>query len=605
MNSYKLQPHAKSSLQRITTTSSDFNQFRRKGYLFVDKTALINDLIRESRVFLSRPRRFGKSLLLSTIAELFTNGVKNFEGLAIHDMWQRDRYPVVELSFFGLSDPETFESDLCERLRGAFAMAGFGDALDTAPQIDNIVDLTGYLDYLRGQQEIVLLIDECDFPLSSQLYDPVAFKKNKEILNLFDAWLRDINDVKFLMLTGIARYQDSSMFSGQTITDISMKTRYADLLGYTQEEVESYFADHIKEAAARLKISTDELCHKLAAFYKGFCFNEDAQGRLYCPLSINEFFKKVVRNTDQVPKFGYYWMESSNSSPALRTFLEHAQLKSDFLDQVQASGVELTQAEISNASGYGGLNYKALLVQTGYLSIDSIKNPAQVYKGWRMCCCKFPNLEVEQRCVKIFLLYLTGVSVESWLSSWFRQTEERLKDSFLKQDMEQVVVALNTFLRAIRADLWSNATEVAYCTFINWCLLSSLSYLAQQKDFNYKGSSALEFELGQAHYVIVSKLVVPSNGQEQGQVQEQDSEGLRLLADKAQQQVYERGYGSNAQVSAEQQRLGLALVVSAESRQIEYWRYFDGNCVIAEGSVELSSMENPPQPDDAANEVRD
>ena len=95
----------------------------------------------------------------------------------------------------------------------------------------------------------------------------MAFEKNKEILKLFDAWLRDINDVKFLMLTGIARYQDSSMFSGQTITDISMETRFADLLGYTQEEVEYYFADHIKEAAARLKISTDELCHKLAAFY--------------------------------------------------------------------------------------------------------------------------------------------------------------------------------------------------------------------------------------------------------------------------------------------------------------------------------------------------
>ena len=99
MDSYKLQPDAKSQLQPITTVLSEFNQFRRKGYLFVDKTALINDLIYESRVFLSRPRRFGKSLLLSTIAELFTNGVKNFEGLAIHDMWQRDRYPVVELSF--------------------------------------------------------------------------------------------------------------------------------------------------------------------------------------------------------------------------------------------------------------------------------------------------------------------------------------------------------------------------------------------------------------------------------------------------------------------------------------------------------------------------
>ena len=226
-----------------------------------------------------------------------------------------------------------------------------------------------------------------------------------------------------------------------------------------------------------------------------------------------------------------------------------------------------------------------------------------------MCCCKFPNLEVEQRCVKIFLLYLTGVSVESWSSSWFRQTEERLKEAFLQQDMEQVVVALNTFLRAIREDLWSNATEFAYRTFIEWCLLSSLSYLAQQKDFNHKGSSALEFDEGQAHYVIVSKLVVPSNGQEQGQEQEQeqeqDSEGLRLLADQFQQQVYERGYGSNAQIGAEQQRLGLALVISSESRQIEYWRYFDTNGVIAEGSVEPISLKNPPQLADAANEARD
>ena len=607
MDSYKLQPDAKSQLQPITTVLSEFNQFRRKGYLFVDKTALINDLIYESRVFLSRPRRFGKSLLLSTIAELFTNGVKNFEGLAIHDMWQRDRYPVVELSFFGLSDPETFESHLCSRLRTAFAMAGFGAAFEIGSQINTIFALTGRLDYLLGQQDIVLLIDECDFPLSSQLYNPVAFEKNKAILNKFYAWLRNHNNLKFLMLTGIARYQDSSLFCGQTITDVSMKTRYADLLGYTQEEVEYYFAEHIKEAAARLKISTDELCHKLAAFYRGFCFDKDGQGRLYCPLSINEFFDQLAGSTEQVPKFGYFWMESSNSSPALRTFLEHAQLKSDFLHQVQGSGVELTQAEISNANGYSGLNYKALLVQTGYLSIDCIQNPAQVYKGWRMCCCKFPNLEVEQRCVKIFLLYLTGVDVESWSSSWFRQTEARLKEAFLQQDMEQVVVALNTFLRAIREDLWSNATEFAYRTFIEWCLLSSLRYLVQQKDLNHKGSAALEFDVGSSHYVIVSKLVVPSNGQEQGQEQEQeqDSEGLRLFADQFQQQVYERGYGSNAQIGAEQQRLGLALVISSESRQIEYWRYFDTNGVIAEGSVEPISLKNPPQLADAANEARD
>ena len=461
-----MQLHAKSQLQPITTTLSKFNQIRREGFLLVDKTARINDLIRESRVFLSRPRRFGKSLLLSTIAELFTNGVKNFEGLAIHDLWQQDRYPVINISFFGLSDPETLERLLCKRLYGAFARSGCGVAFDSTLQISSLADLIEYLEYFRGQQEIVLLIDEWDFPLSSNLNDRVAFEKNKEILNQFYAWIRDIDNLKFFMVTGIARYRDTSLFTGQTVKDISMKTRFADLLGYTQAEVEIYFAEYIKEAAERLKISKAELCHKLAAFYKGFCFDEDAQGRLYCPLSINEFFDQLADPTEQFPKFGYYWMESSNSSPALRTFLEHANLKSDFLDQVQGSGVELTQAEISNANGYRGLNFEALLVQTGYLSIDSIKDATLASMDERTCCCKFPNLEVEQRCVKIFLLYLTGVDVESWSSSWFRQTEERLKEAFLQQDMEQVVVALNTFLRAIREDLWSNATEFAYRTFI-------------------------------------------------------------------------------------------------------------------------------------------
>lgn len=605
MDSYKLQPHAKSQLQPITTVLSEFNRFREEGFLLVDKTALINDLIDEGRVFLSRPRRFGKSLLLSTIAELYTNGVKNFEGFAIHDSWQQDRYPVVDLSFFGLSDPETLESHLCSRLRTAFAMAGFGAAFEIGSQINTIFALSGRLDYLLGQQDIVLLIDECDFPLSSQLYNPVAFEKNKAILNKFYAWLRNHNNIEFLMLTGIARYQDSSLFCGQTITDISMDPRYADLLGYTQEEVEYYFADHIKEAAARFKISTDELCHKLAAFYKGFCFNEDAQGRLYCPLSINEFFDQFADPTLQIPQFGYYWFESSNSSPALHNFLNHANLKSDFLDQVQGSGVELSQAAISNACGYRGLDFEALLVQTGYLSIDRIKNPAEASMDDRICCCKFPNTEVELPCINIFLKYFTGVDVASWKTPWFRQNKERLKEAFLQQDMEQVVVALNTFLRAIREDLWSNATEFAYRTFIEWCLLSSLRYLVQQKDLNHKGSAALEFDVGSSHYVIVSKLVVPSNGQEQGQGQVQDSEGLRLLADETQKQVYERVYGSNAQNGAEQQCLGLALVVSAENRQIEYWRYFDTNGVIAEGSVEPISLENPSQPAVLANEARD
>ena len=116
----------KSDLTPITTSLADFRLIRQRQYLFVDKTAHICKLLNEDKVFLSRPRRFGKSLLLSTIQDLFTNGTKNFEGLAIHDLWHRPCRPVISLSFFGLSYPQTFEQDLCSILRDAFSLAGFG-----------------------------------------------------------------------------------------------------------------------------------------------------------------------------------------------------------------------------------------------------------------------------------------------------------------------------------------------------------------------------------------------------------------------------------------------------------------------------------------------
>ena len=598
-----MKPYDKSPLQDITTTSSDFNEIRDEGFLLVDKTARINDLIRESRIFLSRPRRFGKSLLLSTINELFTNGVKNFEGLAIHDVWQQERYPVVKLSFFGLSDPTTLERKLCDRLRESFAGAGFDAAFDIAPQSNTISALTTRLNYLRGQQKIVLLIDEWDFPLSSHLNDRAAFEKNKEILNQFYAWIRDLANIKFLLVTGITRYQETSLFTGQTVTDISMDPRFADLLGYTQDEVEDYFAEHIKEAAARLKISTDELCHKLAVYYDGFCFDYKAKLRLYCPISINKFFKQVVDTPAEVPTFGYYWMESSNTAQALRTFLARVRLKSDFIDQVQGSGVKLSQTDISSANSYESINFKALLVQTGYLSIDSIKNPDEVSQDDRICCCKFPNLEVKQRYVNILLRYLTGAYEKSSQSSWFTENAERLKAALLQQNMEQVVVALNLFLRALPYDVWSNAPEMFYRTCIAWSLICSLRDDVQQETQNNKGRSDLEFNAGNYHYVVELKRFVPNQGQEKDR--EQVRGDLRLLADKAQQQVYERGYGFNAQVGVELPRLGLALVVSTESRQIEYWRYFNGDGVIAEGMVEPISMKNPPQLDAPDTKVQD
>ena len=581
MDTYQLPRWQQSDLPPITTSLSDFMLIRENQYLFVDKTAYICGLFRKNKVFLSRPRRFGKSLLLSTIQELFTNGTQNFEGLAIHDLWYRPCRPVISLSFFGLNSFETFEDWLCNRLRTAFVRAGFVDARSINAK--NFMELSSELEILKGNTSIVMLIDECDFPLSACLNDREVFDSNKKILRMFYAWLRSLGNIEFLMFTGIGRYQDTSMFTGQDINDISLDPSFANLLGYTQEELESYFAPHISAAASLLKISEEQLLDTLKRQYDGFCFDRDASTSVYNPISINNFFQQVVEKPESVPVFGAYWMNSSNAAPVLRTFLDRNKPSLAFLDDVKDSGIELNQSDFNNACTFDELNFPALLTQTGYLTIKEVINNSQV-DTVRSYSCSFPNQEIEQAYVDIFFRYITQSSY-SGDDNWIRKATQNLLKAFFQKDIAQAVNVINVFLCAIPYDLWTNAKEATYRTYISWCLQLSVTNKVRSETLNNRGRSDLEFTFNDCIYIIELKRLP----------QQKDPKNAVKLADVAQQQVYDRGYGFNDQVEGDTKRYGLALVIAERSRQIEYWRYFDGTHVIAENAVAPISMENPPE----------
>ena len=581
MDTYQLPRWQQSDLPPITTSLSDFMLIRENQYLFVDKTAYICGLFRKNKVFLSRPRRFGKSLLLSTIQELFTNGTQNFEGLAIHDLWHRPCRPVISLTLFGLNSPETFEDWLCYRLRTAFVKAGFVDARSINAK--NFMELSSELEILKGNTSIVMLIDECDFPLSACLNDREVFDSNKKILRMFYAWLRSLGNIEFLMFTGIGRYQDTSMFTGQDINDISLDPSFAYLLGYTQEELESYFAPHISAAASLLKISEEQLLDTLKRQYDGFCFDRDASTSVYNPISINNFFQQVVEKPESVPVFGAYWMNSSNAAPVLRTFLDRKKPSLAFLDDVKDSGIELNQSDLNNACTFDELNFPALLTQTGYLTIKEVINNSQV-DTVRSYSCSFPNQEIEQAYVDIFFRYITQSSY-SGDDNWIRKATQNLLKAFFQKDIAQVVNVINVFLCAIPYDLWTNAKEATYRTYICWCLQLSVTNKVRSETLNNRGRSDLEFTFNDCTYIIELKRLP----------QQKDPKNAVKLADVAQQQVYDRGYGFNDQVEGDTKRYGLALVIAERSRQIEYWRYFDGTHVIAENAVAPISMENPPE----------
>ena len=307
-----LPPQEPSSQQlpHIVTGLSKYTDFAANDALFVDKTALLQDLVDEKFVFLSRPRRFGKSILISMLTELFTNGTKNFEGKAIYQRWHEKTYPVLNLSFLDMSDPDTFEADLCNALRNAFYDAGFHEAYDFIPDCNDFKILSGRLvrQVLKGQQ-VVLLIDEWDDPLSSNLNKRGNFEKITAMLRHFYKWVRESHAFWFLLVTGIGRYQNTSFFTGEYITDISMDPYYASLVGYTQEELQQYFAPFITRSAWLNHISEAEILEQIKLYYDGFCFDQNGLVKVYSPWSINSFFSQLEEYPDRIPCFDSYWME--------------------------------------------------------------------------------------------------------------------------------------------------------------------------------------------------------------------------------------------------------------------------------------------------------
>ena len=311
-------------LQAITIGNSDFKDVIDSGTLFVDKTAHLAKLAQFKKVFLTRPRRFGKTLMLSTLQELFSHGAKDnhyFDGLAVQSLWSDPNcYPVINLSFFGLSNPKTFEFELCEHLRTACELAGFDDVSSINPNLSKISQLLGRLNIIIAGTKIVVLIDDWDYPLSANLNNFNDYEDSREILRQLFRWLRLLQNVRFTLVTGICSYENTSFFAGQEVIDISMEPLFADLVGYTEDEVKTYFAPHIKAATKLLDCSEDELLGKLKQKYDGFCFDKNASVSVYCTGSINNFFQQIVLHPDLKPEFFNFRINNANAPKAIRVF---------------------------------------------------------------------------------------------------------------------------------------------------------------------------------------------------------------------------------------------------------------------------------------------
>ncbi|MDE6697308.1 MAG: ATP-binding protein [Muribaculaceae bacterium] len=465
--------------QRYPIGIQSFQKIIEGGFTYVDKTNLIAKLLKEGQyIFLSRPRRFGKSLLISTIHAYFDGKRDLFKGLAIDNMdmdWTPT--PVLHFDFnTGLYDrQEGLEERLTKYLssfESEFGLDARNDlnlALRFEYLIKAIHDTTG--------RKVAILVDEYDKPLLGIEENPELFEKNQALLKGFFSNLKSMDEyIRFAMLTGVARFSKVSIFSDlNNLNDISMLNDYGDICGWTEKELLDNFYTGIEYLAKEREESFQTTLTELRKFYDGYLFASKGQ-RIYNPFSV----LCALKAKEILP----YWFET-----ATPTFLAK-KIKKSGIDPGALNGESQSYSNLI-AVGLGTDNVTALMFQTGYLTIDSYDPRRQRYT------LRFPNREVEIGFAQNLLpLYAPSTNMPNSVFSL-----SKFQDDLYDGDPESFMKRLEALFKDIPGEDHHESTYRAITYLL--CILSGTE--AQAERHNYKGRSDLEVLTPEYIYVFEFK----------------------------------------------------------------------------------------------------
>ena len=363
-------------MKRLPLGIQSFRKLREDGFLYIDKTDKIPELLeRTSYAFMARPRRFGKSLFVSTLEEFFSGNKELFEGLAIYDYPNWQKHPVIRLDFSNmeLSTLANFSESLMDR----FKEIAKDENLDVQSNIPSNY-FSGLIKelYKKYDKGVVILVDEYDKPITDHLYETEIAASMRDFLQSVFARIKASDEyIRFVFITGISKFSKVSLFSGlNQMSDISMSKEFGALLGYSQSELESYFGDRISNLADEFEISNAELLQKIKFWYNGYSW--DGEEKLYNPFSILNFLKNG--------KFENYWFSTGTPSQLIK-FIENSRPGLDLFRNVTANYYTFDVDSLTNISA------KNFLFQTGYLTIKEKKS----FKGEEEFLLDFPNYEVQ------------------------------------------------------------------------------------------------------------------------------------------------------------------------------------------------------------------
>ncbi len=495
------------ALDELPLGYTKFSEFINLSLIYVDKTDLIAKLTRsKGPIFLSRPRRFGKSTLVSTFEELFSHGIEKFKGLKIdkQNLWHDKTYKVLHLDFSSFREDVaniSFEDKLFAHLKTKLKSV----SLDI---IESKYVISSFNDVLENAEDnsLVLLIDEYDSPLTAVMGKKDEFEYRRGLLSEFFLTIKSYSaKFRFIFITGVTRYSHVSIFSGfNSLDDISFNPLYGTIVGYTQEELEFYFKDYLENAAKILnqKKHTTEFTFKkvlecVKDHYDGYSFDEECSTHVYNPWSILNFLKYPIR------EFKSYWLDSGASKPSLLVnyFTEVMDRKDDrsklldFLDEKIKIPVSLDRLTPTIESIVeSDFPFEAILYQAGYFTIKEVNNICTLIG--------LPNLEVEEAFRKIILEKLLNKNLEVFGYEF----AEKAQVAFDHKDLEKIQDLLNSILNECSYETVPTFKEKHFRDLYK-VTIKCMGFKTHTETLLSEGRADLDIEASKFVYVMELKVV--------------------------------------------------------------------------------------------------
>ena len=538
-------------MKNISPTGSFIN-FYLNNYIYVDKTKYIRDLIKLERVFISRPRRFGKSLTLDTIATLFETGVEPyFKGTWIYDKWTEPTYPVLRLNFlnFDKNSLEKFNNKLNSKIT-EFAelndVTTYKEKKEAEDSIDHLLEQLR----LEGRQ-IVILIDEYDCQMTANINNETLYKQFQEKIKSFYATIKNKWPIKFLGITGVTRLKDVEIFSiGSDIRDITNASAYSQMIGFTRDEIKKYYIDYLKLASSyenncSVDNVTDEqiesLLDRLAKNYDGYCFDEFYKKKVFSTWSVNSFFQSIIEN--KFVDFGEYWYDNGGLPSILVNYLKAHELNAfDYLNK--ENPITIPVNDFLNPTALTTINQNVLMCQTGYLTLRSA-----LKSGDLTVDLGIPNGEIYKALNRLLAInfYKEGIYALA----------KGVRDLLDAGEIEDIIDRFNSVINSVSYDHFPINSEAAVQNYL-YLFLIGAGIETTTESHSSKGRADLIIETKNRRIVIELKYA------------QNETEAKTKLTD-AVEQIKSRDYGNTEPKKAE--LLRIAAVFNADPKVRAFTEY--------------------------------